>query len=782
MEYATIDDFINILESKRCSNIDYLDFDQNLYESNSGEKLLFDHKLSKFNSCSNFPGTHHDVNSNDPINFKIDSRDDLKNHGSYKKMILGQGVNGIVNGLYDEYYDLISMVDKISTRNVYEPYHEGAIGLILNKMRKYLPNFIYTFGVYNYENKNHLCQEYIDGKTFTSIQHKLNNEQIISIFIQVANALNLAYDLFKFNHFDLHQDNLMIKILDYDVNIPIYSKDTIKYHKTNVIAIMIDYGYSRLEYKNKIYSKREPNFTQASYNSVNPKKYHYNLDLHKLIMESIMNTNKRIYNDIFKILYHFYDDNYIQEYRLMNPLFNKLFETKNLDGILVYNYRNNRFKKSNEILNDIIRKYPFLQNVQYNYKIGECFQPPKNDIKLEKLKRKLKSVQFCYPSDYINTRFKNQTYEYFIDYFNKDFAGFNSNLKTMCYLEKSCFEVPIYAGYEDYEKILEKYDISHFSSLKRESIVLSYKRMDLIYLENGEILIDKIYNNKNDSYHEAVVGIILNKLRKYIPNFIYTYGVYNYNGKYHISLEYFKSETFWEMSQKLTSEELKSVVIQLANALNLASKYFEFNHFDLYNNNIIIQRLDNNINIPIYMEDVIKYHNTNLLVKIIDFEYSRLKYKGLIYSKDQFESELFGINLSNFYHMIDIHYFIISSLSDENRKYFFEEIFGFYDDKYVIEFNKIINFIFQFEYLRDPAILSDVKDKNPFLVNLKYHYDISKCLIPPYTELKLDSFIEKINLAEHFLPAKLLYDIIEDNNITHENFLMRNSKDFLSKI
>jgi len=75
----------------------------------------------------------------------------------------------------------------------------------------------------------------------------LNPDEFLQIYLQILNALNVAYKEFDYTHFDLHADNVLIQVLPYDVNVPFYAPDgRIMYIKTNYLARIIDYGMSHV--------------------------------------------------------------------------------------------------------------------------------------------------------------------------------------------------------------------------------------------------------------------------------------------------------------------------------------------------------------------------------------------------------------------------------------------------------------------------------------------------------------------------------------------------------
>jgi hypothetical protein len=151
--------------------------------------------------------------------------------------------------------------------------HEYVVGHKLNELRKYIPTFMYTYGIFkcpypNIDFKNEitgLCNnkgnngdkvayaifERIKGKDLADIVANLTFVEYLEILIQISMSLQLAYDKFKFTHYDLHAGNITVRLLPTKrwVNYPwgrIY---------TDKIPVIIDYGFSHIKIDSVTYSK-----------------------------------------------------------------------------------------------------------------------------------------------------------------------------------------------------------------------------------------------------------------------------------------------------------------------------------------------------------------------------------------------------------------------------------------------------------------------------------------------------------------------------------------------
>jgi tRNA A-37 threonylcarbamoyl transferase component Bud32 len=123
---------------------------------------------------------------------------------------------------------------------------EYVIGLKLNKVRKFVPNFMFTYSLL-YEQKNpsrKLLVEYIDGKEFKQFVGKIDNTKdgakiLYHIIYQIIMALWIAYEKVGFTHRDFHLSNILIKKIPTSA---VWYHDS--YMIVNFVPIIIDYGLS----------------------------------------------------------------------------------------------------------------------------------------------------------------------------------------------------------------------------------------------------------------------------------------------------------------------------------------------------------------------------------------------------------------------------------------------------------------------------------------------------------------------------------------------------------
>lgn len=212
----------------------------------------------------------------------------------------------------------------------FKEYFLGAF--IMNKMRYYIPTFMYTLGSFicPYEeiqsligistikslcNKNDkttifVMYEQIEGETMMNLltNNNINFEEYLEVFIQLCVSLEIAQREVNFTHFDLHVGNLMVKKvknLQYNVNL-----DLITYNfKVNLLPIVVDYGFSTATIDGKTISV-------GDYEQYGMMKFMVpGNDLYKFLIYSVYYTTNNILREKIIELFNFYGTN--DEYNIV---------------------------------------------------------------------------------------------------------------------------------------------------------------------------------------------------------------------------------------------------------------------------------------------------------------------------------------------------------------------------------------------------------------------------------------------------------------------------------
>ena len=216
-----------------------------------------------------------------------------------------------------EYGSLLFVVKEAYNKQVDKLlYHEALIGFYMNNLRAYCPNFIYTYGIYktylqlnkdkqsftvlNSKN-NHLLTEYINKSTYPTT---LND--FIDIYMQILYALEIAQHHYKFVHYDLHYNNVVLRESKEAQNIT-YKRpnNETRVITSKYIATIIDYGFSYILVNREEYGRIDLQHggIEVKFNSL--------FDVYKLTL-SLLSMYKR------KANYQEIENKLIQVIRLFN--------------------------------------------------------------------------------------------------------------------------------------------------------------------------------------------------------------------------------------------------------------------------------------------------------------------------------------------------------------------------------------------------------------------------------------------------------------------------------
>ena len=150
--------------------------------------------------------------------------------------------------------------------------HEFFVGVYgTNKLRDRIPNFVYVMGTFGcnppiVQDDKGLAHcrgatpvQYIlyenvrDSESLTDFVRKCTYEQYLNVLVQLALALQLAYEDLNFTHYDLHTGNVLVRDMGQDMYIAYNVHGTRKYLKTRYVATIIDLGMSHIVYNGEHY-------------------------------------------------------------------------------------------------------------------------------------------------------------------------------------------------------------------------------------------------------------------------------------------------------------------------------------------------------------------------------------------------------------------------------------------------------------------------------------------------------------------------------------------------
>ena len=247
-----------------------------------------------------------------------------------------------------------SKPDKLNNISV---AHEALIGLlVLNNLRAYVPSFMYTYGIYrcdypnfdkndkndnliswcpgvSSESTNYVVLENIDNSLqLRDLKQTLTPNEFLQIYLQVINAINIAYHMYDFTHYDLHAQNVLIQVLKFPVAVPLYlTNNDIVYIRTYHLARIIDYGKSHVFIEGVHFGIRGHTDAKPlqSFPLYDAYRFLISCDTHKL-------------REIITQIYHFfYMDSYVEKFKKSTAYKNAFklpvrFEKETIDILIEY--------------------------------------------------------------------------------------------------------------------------------------------------------------------------------------------------------------------------------------------------------------------------------------------------------------------------------------------------------------------------------------------------------------------------------------------------------------
>jgi len=145
--------------------------------------------------------------------------------------------------------------------------HEFVVGNTLNSLRRYIPNFAMVHGAIigsppiinnsaevidwgrREEEKlvRYIVYENIaPGEDFASFSETCTFESWLNIYLQVLYACHFAYEMVGFTHYDLHDQNVIVRRteLPTPMYIPFKTEHGVEYMSCGLIGTLIDYGFA----------------------------------------------------------------------------------------------------------------------------------------------------------------------------------------------------------------------------------------------------------------------------------------------------------------------------------------------------------------------------------------------------------------------------------------------------------------------------------------------------------------------------------------------------------
>lgn len=312
-------------------------------------------------------------------------------------------------------------------------------------------------------------------------------------------------------------------------------------------------------------------------------------------------------------------------------------------------------------------------NLAYTYKECEVLQPFHPELK------QLKTLGKNYIYD-PNVSKLNQCYidsiavdpEAGIKDMNRLIVNFEKGMKKGAGLFSTTFlmndNILVKAPHSKNFKLMSLADIKGEMEYNGKKVGTKSRTEMIEYLEKKQQ--KRLEELNTDLKKEYIVGILLNKLKTFTPNFMQVYGnvrarlpIYDYehsdsdkvvsvgvNSKtgLYLFVEFAQGISLNRMVQAWAiSEDLHAIIscfLQVFYSLWIAQSVYKYVHGDLHSSNIIVIQLSEPVNIPYVLpnKDIVVL-NTPYLVKIIDFGFGSMNVPESLVSKEN-KGKVLGVD------------------------------------------------------------------------------------------------------------------------------------------
>lgn len=146
---------------------------------------------------------------------------------------------------------------------------------------------------------------------------------------------------------------------------------------------------------------------------------------------------------------------------------------------------------------------------------------------------------------------------------------------------------------------------------------------------------------KNDILLEGLIMYVLNALGS--KHFVHLEGLYKCHNKYLLVMEKLTGIDYSNYIKNNIIDHLDKLTIlfQITYALYLANTQFDFVHGDLIGRNIMVTRVPESIETYKINNKILRTSNRGMRIVIIDFGFSRIRYKGIDIFREQRDRTMF---------------------------------------------------------------------------------------------------------------------------------------------
>jgi hypothetical protein len=377
---------------------------------------------------------------------------------------------------------------------------------------------------------------------------------------------------------------------------------------------------------------------------------------------------------------------------------------------------------------------------------------------------------------------KDKKVDYSKEYFSHSIYQFNISqiLQWIEYIES-----------QSSKNISKKLYHIDWKEKEKESIIFKElgKGLLLEYFGNtGLPFIKKICDNCSSLksfYNEYFISVYgLNFLRDTIPTFNFTYSSHRSQNLCSIKQEFTEGEQLGNFLNDCTNEDFLAIIFQILTSLEFSQRHLLFTHYDLNEENILVEKIKKPYKIPIGKKNYIfsKYR-----IKIIDFGFSTitLNPKTIISNTETHHFYKYGYFPfftpgTDQFRVLSAILFSVQHLPEkkETLSYLFKHFYKINPEKYIqhIHYFKSQFYncsVFPFLYKNPLQLLSFLEEKKDDILKIlsltSFPFKISGLVLdavqlPYQKEFKEIFSIEKINKNFPSNPINYIY-LSEGNDI-----------------
>ena len=132
---------------------------------------------------------------------------------------------------------------------------EVVSGLAVNRLREFFPHFQFTYGIKTIKNDSYIALERIKGSKLRDVADKLTFDELMAIFFQLVNAINLAWEECDYTHFNLNLDTVYLEVYENPISIPFYYRKFKYFITSKYLARITDFRTSFIKITSKSFNR-----------------------------------------------------------------------------------------------------------------------------------------------------------------------------------------------------------------------------------------------------------------------------------------------------------------------------------------------------------------------------------------------------------------------------------------------------------------------------------------------------------------------------------------------